>query len=194
MFVSRPELDLGSRVGIPDRLHLVSQIFFERLLRGRISVGVAGARTLRTHAQASQVVMAPLGRDLLPPGLLGNPASNRRAGPQAAIRRRSLDRRGKFLLLLSGQQSWPLGCDQVQPVIAQAPWAFAVVATNDATGIVFLQADQCRGMLGRPTIGDQCQQVPAPRLHHVRGMAGALRQLGCKEMGMEVGCACHEAA
>jgi hypothetical protein len=101
--------------------------------------------------------MAPLGGDVLAAGLLSDPASDLRSRPQAATRRWSLHGFGEFLLLFGREQRWPFRGDQLQPMVPQAGWAFAVIAPDDATGIVFLQADQHGRRFGGHAVGDECQ-------------------------------------
>lgn len=172
----------------------VPRFFFEGLLGGRIGIRVAGTGPLRAHPDPLEVVMAALGSDGVPAGLGGDPAGHIRAGPQPSVRCWAVDGRGQLLLLLGGEQRWPLGRDQLESMVPEARWSFAVIAPNDAASVVFLQADQCCRILGGLAIGDQCQQLPAPGFHQGRGVAGPLAQLIRWQVWVEVGSACHAAA
>jgi hypothetical protein len=127
-------------------------------LGGRIDVMVAGTRHLGTHPQPLQIVVAALWRHVLSAGLLGDPACNDRARPQATTRCWSLHRLSQLLQLLGREQPRPGRRLRGQ---ASIPDALGVVAMHDAPSIGRVQADEVGGIGNRFAISHQGEQLPA---------------------------------
>src|SRR5947209_4284087 len=155
---------------------------------------MAGMRPLRPHPQPLKVVVAPLRCHMLPPGLRRDPASNGWSRPQTAARCRSRDGRSQLLLLRRREEWRPLRRDQLEAMIPQTLRSLAVVPAHDATGVVFLQPNQCGRILGRLAVRDGGKQRPAPCFPLGRRMAGSSAQFGGRHVRMEVGSMCHVAA
>jgi hypothetical protein len=160
-------------------------------LGGRISIVMARSGTLRAHPQALQVIVPALRRHVLPPRFLGDPAGNEWTGPETATGGWSLHTVGQLLQVLGGEQGGALGRNQLKAMVPEAGGTIPVVATHDATGVVFLQADEGGSVLGGLAIGDQGEELPASCFDQGGSVTRALAQLSIGEMGMEVGSACH---
>lgn len=78
--------------------------------------------------------------------------------------------------------------------VPEAGWTLPVVATDDPTGIVHIQADQRGGVLDRLAVGHQRKHLPASRFDQVRCLSGALTQLGPGEVRMKEEFTSHTAA
>jgi hypothetical protein len=172
----------------------LARFFFERRLGVWIGVVMTRAGTLGTHADPLQVIVAALGSDVIPAGLGGDPAGDVGSGPEATAGCRSLHGLSQFLLLLGGQQGWSLRRNKFQAVVTQTRGTVSVIAPDDTTGVVFLQTDQRGCILGSLPVSDERQELPAPGFHVRRRMTCSLAQLCWRDMGSEVGFACHAAA
>jgi hypothetical protein len=156
---------------------------------------MAGAGNLGTHAEALQVVVASLWRDMLPAGLLGDPLCNAGTSPQAATRCWSLHRGCQVLQLLMREEGTGAGSTQLAATIPEGSWSLPVVALDHAAGIVVVQTNQ-RGRLfdGHPVVGNEGQELPATGLHRGGGLARPAGELRSRNVGMQGEATCHSAA
>lgn len=154
---------------------------------------MAWSRTLRTHPQPLDVIVAAVWDHLLPAGLLGDLASDGLLGPEPTTQSRTGDGSGQLLLLIGTRQGRLSRRNGFQAVIAQALGTISLVAVGHAA-VARAVAGQCRGVRGRLPIADERQELPPAHFNPGRCPACPLAQLGVPEMGVEVGSTCHGAA
>lgn len=146
------------------------------------------ARRLHGEAKATQRVPAELGEGRFA-GLLSDPGSDLRTGPQATIRSRSGKQGGEGLLLNRGQARDFAGIGSA--LVEEGIRTALIVAMDKVTQPVGAEANKGSGIFGGASRGDEPQGVVAAGGGRVGRGAIRREEFVGSEMWVESECAWH---